>query len=158
MKSRYPHPFRKCRDCKSRGICRQTRRILRRYFMISDFPKTGQAWPWDHGLCPDCVLTFPFKAQDDCLSCGGSGWVAEKRARGTAAEGNQDWMDVGLHLHRLPMRQRQAIEAWIFMGELQERSQQEILRKIRSRPALFRKRLCAGLQTLARAFKTRGLL
>ena len=125
---------------------------------MSDFPQTGQAWPWDHGLCPECILTYPFKAQEGCLSCGGSGWVAEKRTRGTAAEGSQDYMDIGIMLHKLPMRQRQAVEAWIFLGELHDMDQREMLKKIKVRPALFRKRLCAALNTLARAFRAGRLL
>lgn len=146
-------PFRKCRDCRERSDCRRTRKILRRYFWSSDFPQTGAAWPWDNSLCPACVLSYPFEAQADCPVCGGEGEVAERRIRGTAAEGNQDWHDIGLQLFRLPIRQRQAVEAWIWLGEIHRWRQHDILKKLRTSRRLFRQRLCAGLMALAERLK-----
>lgn len=150
-------PFRKCRDCKTRSTCRWARRILRRYLASSDFPTPGPAWPWEHGDCPLCVLIFPFEAQADCPLCCGAGEVAERKTRGTAAEGNQDWHDIGLALFRLPTRQRQAVEAWCYLGEYHHVRTKRIIRKLRTRPVLFRRRLCQGIIALAKHFREANL-
>jgi len=84
--------------------------------------------------------------------------VAGRRARGTATDISLEQLDVALMLHRLPFRRRRAVEAWIYLGEVREMDLKEILNRLRIRPVLFRKRLCAGLTTLARAFRQGRLL
>jgi len=158
LRTGHRDPFRKCKDCRLRGICRRTRRILRRYFLLSRFPRIGRIWPWESGLCPVCMLRWPYEARPDCPFCGGTGQVAERRARGTAIDIGEEQLDVALMLHRLPVRQRRVVEAWIYLGELWDMDLKQILTRLRTRPVLFRKRLCAGLMTLARAFRQGRLL
>lgn len=150
-------PFRKCRDCRMRRLCRRVRMLLCRYFNNVQSPRVGQMWPWEHGLCPGRLVP-PFENQKDCPICGGSGWVAEKKTRGTASSDGTFFLDMAILLGRLPAMQLRSISIWILLGELEERSVKEILNQTRTGRRLFRKRLCGGLHQVAQAMRRERLL
>jgi hypothetical protein len=150
-------PFRKCRDCRMRRLCRRVRQLLCRYYINQQSPRAGQIWPWEHGLCPARLLP-PFEEDKECLICGGSGWVAEKKTRGTASNDGTFLLDIGLLLGRLPVMQERSVTIWILCGELEELDIREILHRIRIGRALFRKRLCSGLHQVAQDMRREQLL
>ena len=141
-------PFRKCKECPSRRLCRRTRSVLG-WHLATNTPGMTANWPLDYSLCPACMLTFPFQPMPGCPICGGAGEVAQKRIRGTADQGNQFWYDVRLCLLWLPTRQRHAVQTWVILGDLQRLRLREILKQLRTSRRIYRRRLCAGLTTMA---------